>query len=119
MESRNKQQNRQKPNDSTRLTMRQLLGADFLLDKKVVRWYPFILYVFVLMLLSVYNSKLIQQKESRLKILENEWQSAAGELRKSNQLISYDKEEKIISMMKDRGFVEDNKNTNRINVKGE
>ena len=93
---------------------KQLLSGDFLFAKGTIRWYPYIAFVFILLVLIVINEHSMDAKRQRIKELETEYKQTIGVLKHNNQYILYDENQKLIQMLNDRGFEKNDKHIYKI-----
>ncbi len=93
---------------------KQLLSGDFLFAKGTIRWYPYIAFVFMLLVLIVVNEHSMDAKRQRIKELETEYKHTIGVLKHNNQYILYDENQKLIQMLNDRGFEKNDKHIYKI-----
>ena len=95
---------------------KQLISGDFLFAPETVRWYPYITYVFLLMILIVLNEHNMDTKRQRIKQLETEYKQTISALKHNNQYILYDQNQELKQMLNDRGFEKRDKNIYKIIV---
>ena len=93
---------------------KQLLSGDFLFAKGTIRWYPYLAFVFILLILIVINEHSMDAKRQRIKELETEYKQNIGVLKHNNQYILYDENQKLIQMLNDRGFEKNDKHIYKI-----
>jgi len=89
--------------------MEKVLGGEFLLDREMLPWYPFILFVVLLMAVSVVSEQRIVEKKEKITELENEYKAELSKLKTNNQFIPYEENQILIETMKTRGYVLDEK----------
>ena len=94
--------------------LKQLLSGDFLFAKETVRWYPYIAFVFLLLVLIVMNEHSMDAKRQRIKALEIEYKQTISQLKHNNQYILYDENQKLIQMLNNRGFEKNDKHIYKI-----
>lgn len=94
----------------------EFMGGEFLLHRSVVKWYPYILFLFVLAAIIIYNEKSITEKNNRIDELDKEYKNSITELRENNQFIPYDSTLKLIKILEDRGFEKNDKAVYKIPV---
>ena len=94
----------------------EFMGGEFLLHRSVVKWYPYILFLFVLAAIIIYNEKSITEKNNRIDELDKEYKNSITELRENNQFIPYDSTLKLIKILEDRGFEKNDKTVYKIPV---
>jgi len=95
---------------------KQLISGDFLFAPETVRWYPYITYVFLLMILIVLNEHNMDAKRQRIKQLETEYKQTISALKHNNQYILYDQNQELKQMLNNRGFEKKDKNIYKIIV---
>lgn len=95
---------------------KQVLSGDFLFSKRAKRWYPFWLYIFILMLLVVINEHAIANKRQKIKELETEYKLTIGQLKHNNQYILYDENQRLIDLLNEKGFEKNDKHIYKIVV---
>lgn len=93
---------------------KQLLSGDFLFAKETTRWYPYVAYVFLLMVLIVMNEHSMDAKRQQIKNLETEYKQTISVLKHNNQYILYDENQKLIQMLNERGFEKNDKHIYKI-----
>ena len=94
----------------------EFMGGDFLLHQKVMQFYPYLLFLFLLAALIVFNEKRINDKEKKIKQLSEEYKQTVSELKEHNQFITYDSNKRIINMLEERGFQKNDKNLYKIPI---
>lgn len=95
---------------------KQLISGDFLFAPETVRWYPYITYVFLLMILIVLNEHNMAAKRQKIKQLETEYKQTISALKHNNQYILYDQNQKLKQMLNNRGFEKNDKQIYKIIV---
>ena len=93
---------------------KQLLAGDFLFAKETIRWYPYLAFVFILLVLTVINEHSMDAKRHRIKQLETEYKQTISLLKHNNQYILYDENQKLIQKLNDRGFEKNDKHIYKI-----
>ena len=83
---------------------KQLLSGDFLFSKETVRWYPYIAYLFLLLILTVLYEHHMDSKRQYIKYLENEYKITISALKHNNQYIPYEENLQLKNMLNARGF---------------
>jgi hypothetical protein len=101
VKNRQKQQKARQPKQSP---LRMFLGGHFLLSKQVVFWYPYLIYLFVLVVVLVFNEREINRKQLKLRELDDTYKIEIGTLEKHNQFIPYNVRQNIENTMKNKGF---------------
>lgn len=95
---------------------KQLISGDFLFAPETIRWYPYITYVFLLMILIVLNEHNMDSKKQRIKQLETEYKQTISALKHNNQYILYDQNQELKQMLNNRGFEKNDKQIYKIIV---
>ena len=95
---------------------KQLLSGDFLFAPETVRWYPYVTYVFLLMILIVLNEHNMDAKRQKIKQLETEYKQTISALKHNNQYILYEQNQELKQRLNDRGFENKEKNIYKIIV---
>lgn len=102
-------QKKVKPKSRFRLFFENVLGGEFLLSPKMLPWYPYILFVILLMGVSEVSEQRILDKKEKIAQLENEYKAELSKLKTNNQFIPYEENQALIETMKTRGYVLDEK----------
>ncbi|MEG2070537.1 MAG: hypothetical protein RR034_04105 [Bacteroidales bacterium] len=97
-------------------TFRQLMGGEFLLNKKMIKWYPYFFLLFIMVGILVVNERSIISKKEKIKDLEIEYKKTISNLKKNNQFIPYEQNQLLIEMMNEQGFVKNDKQVYKILV---
>lgn len=95
----------------------RLFGADFLLSEQMRPWYPYIVFVLVLMAVLVISEQRINDKNQEINRLENEYKAELSKLKANNQFIPYEENQILIQKMMDRGYVLNEEHNYTITVK--
>ena len=95
---------------------KQLLSGDFLFASETIRWYPYVAYVFLLMILIVLNEHNMDAKRQRIKQLETEYKQTISVLKHNNQYILYDENQQLMQLLNNRGFEKNDKHIYKIVV---
>ena len=111
-----KQEPQQQPKAKGESFWKQLLSGDFLFAKETIRWYPYIAFVFILMVLIVLNEHTMDEKRQKINQLETEYKQTISELKHNNQYILYDENQQLIQMLNNRGFEKNDKHIYKIMV---
>lgn len=117
MKTTYKQNSKTDNNPKKRKFFREVMGGEFLLSKTMIKWYPYLLLLFILAGITVINERTITSKEKKIKKLDEEYKKTISDLRNNNQFIPYDTNQKLIKMMELQGFVSDDKKIYKIPVK--
>ncbi|MBR4535337.1 MAG: hypothetical protein IKO62_01620 [Bacteroidales bacterium] len=95
---------------------KQLLSGDFLFAPETVRWYPYITYVFLLMILIVLNEQNMEAKRQTIKQLETEYKQTISALKHNNLYILYEQDQELKQMLNKRGFEKNEKHAYKVVV---
>ena len=95
----------------------RLFGADFLLSEQMRPWYPYIVFVLVLMSVLVVSEQRINDKKEEISRLENEYKAELSKLKANNQFIPYEENQILIQKMMDRGYVLNEEHNYTVTVK--
>jgi len=117
METTYKQNSSSKKSGKEKSTFREFMGGEFLLSKAAIKWYPYLFLLFVLAGIVVINERSVMSKENKIKELDEEYKKNISDLRNNNQFISYDTNQKLIEMMEEKGFVNDDKKIYKIPIR--
>jgi hypothetical protein len=94
----------------------QFLSGDFLRHPRLQKWYPFILLLILLAVISIVNEKIINQKSKTLERKRYEYKMALHQLKKNNHYLPYRQQKIIREKASKRGFIENHKGTYKIVV---
>jgi hypothetical protein len=114
VKNRKKEQKMRHPKQSPIIIF---LRGHFLLSKRVTFWYSYFIYLFVLVVIMVFNEQEIIRKQHRLQKLDNAYKIEIGRLEKHNQFIPYNVRQNIENTMKNKGFTTTNSNRYYITIK--
>jgi hypothetical protein len=117
METTYKQNNSSKKPKKETSTFREFMGGEFLLSKAAIKWYPYLFLLFVLAGIVVINERSVLSKETKIKELDEEYKKNISDLKNNNQFISYDTNQKLIEMMEEKGFVNDDQKIYKISIR--
>lgn len=104
----------QQPKKTGNSFFKQLLSGDFLFAQETVRWYPYIFFVFLLLVLIVLNEHNMDAKRQKIKELETEYKQTISALKHNNQYILYDENQKLKQLLGERGFENNSKHVYKI-----
>lgn len=96
--------------------LRRVFGGEFLLSQQMRPWYPYIVFVLVLVAILVLSEQRINEKKQEINRLENEYKSELSQLKANNQFIPYEENQILIQKMKDRGYVLDEEHNYTIHI---
>ena len=81
METTYKQSTSSKKSGKEKSTFREFMGGEFLLSKAAIKWYPYLLLLFVLAGIVVINERSVMSKENKIKKLDEEYKRNVSDLR--------------------------------------
>ncbi len=100
--------------------LRDVFGGEFLLSRQMRPWYPYILFLLLLMAVMVISEQRITEKKREITRLENQYKAELSRLKANNQFIPYEENQILVKKMEARGYVQLNKEQNyTIRVKRE
>ena len=99
--------------------LKDVFGGEFLLSRQMLRWYPYIALVFVLMAVMIISEQRIQEKKRKITRLENLYKAELSRLKANNQFIPYEENQILIQKMQERGYVLNEEQNYTIRVKRE
>lgn len=99
--------------------LKDVFGGEFLLSRQMLRWYPYIALVFVLMAVMIISEQRIQDKKRKITRLENQYKAELSRLKANNQFIPYEENQILIQKMQERGYVLNEEQNYIIRVKRE
>lgn len=99
--------------------LKDVFGGEFLLSRQMRRWYPYVVFVLVLMAVMVVSEQRIQEKKKKIAKLENQYKAELSRLKANNQFIPYEENQILIQKMQDRGYVLNEERNYTIRVKRE
>lgn len=99
--------------------LKDFFGGEFLLSRQMRRWYPYLAFVLALMAVMIISEQRIQDKQRKIKKLENEYKAELSKLKANNQFIPYEENQLLIRKMQERGYVLNEEQNYTIRVKRE
>lgn len=96
-----------------------ILGGEILLNKNAKPVYLYLLFLLFFFVLMILSDKRIQTKQEKIKQYQTEYREVISNLKKNNQFIPYQENQELLQMVKERGFVKSDKNCYKIVVKEE
>ncbi len=96
--------------------LKNVFGGEFLLSSQMRPWYPYILFVLLLMAILIVSEQRIQEKRVKVTKLENEYKAEISRLKANNQFIPYEENQILIHKMQERGYVLDEEHNYTIKV---
>jgi len=94
----------------------KFLSGDFLQYPKLQKWYPYLLLLLALAVISIVNEKIINQKNKTIQKKQYEYKMALNQLKENNYYLPYYQKKIIREKATKRGFIENNKNMYKIVV---
>lgn len=82
----------------------QILGGEFLLLPKIRQWFPFILFLALLMGVILLSEREIVKKKQIIKEKEIEYKEEISKLKRNNKFIPYNQSQELILMLENEGF---------------
>ncbi|MDR3046738.1 MAG: hypothetical protein LBU51_03865 [Bacteroidales bacterium] len=95
----------------------KILGGDILVSKAVVQWYPYLLLLFILGAILVYNDKLISKKNKTIADKDREYKTLNLKIKNSSAYMYFDTDSTLMQMIKEQGFIQNNKTIYKISVR--
>ena len=92
------------------------LSGDFLRHPKLQQWYPYLLLLLSLALISIVNEKIINHKNKLIQKKQYEYKMALNQLKENNTYLPYQQKKIIREKATKRGFGENQKNVYKIVV---
>lgn len=93
----------------------KLMSGDFLHHPKLQKWYPYFLLLIALAVVSIVNEKIIIHKNKIILKKQYEYKVALNNLKENNYYLPYSQKKVIREKATKRGFIENHKNTYKIN----
>jgi len=94
----------------------KFLSGDFLNHPRLQKWYPFLLLLISLAVISIVNEKVINHKNKIIQRKQYEYKMALNQLKEKNYYLPYNQKKIIREKAAKRGFVENHKNIYKIPV---
>jgi hypothetical protein len=92
----------------------QFLSGDFLHHPRLQKWYPYLLLLLSLAVISIVNEKIINQKNKTIQKKQYEYKMALNQLKENNNYLPYSEKKILREKSAKRGFVERHKNMYKI-----
>jgi|GEM_PF-6931406 len=86
------------------LFFRDFIFGKFLIKKSMLKWYPYILLLFLITFAFIFNERIIFQKEERNRELQKKHDSIIVEFRKLNEIILTDDQNQLKEKAEQSGF---------------
>ena len=96
------------------LKLSKFLSGDFLHHPGLQKWYPYLLLLIALAVVSIVNEKVINHKNKIIQKKQYEYKMALNELKEKNLYLPYYQQKIIRGKATKRGFVENHKNVYKI-----
>jgi hypothetical protein len=93
------------------------MSGDFLHHPRLQKWYPYLLLLLSLAVISIVNEKIISHKNKTILKKQYEYKMALNQLREHNNYLPYSEKKTIREKATKRGFIENHKNMYKIPVK--
>jgi hypothetical protein len=97
----------------------KIFSGDFLQHPKLQKWYPYLLLLLSLAVVSIINEKMINRKNKIILKKQYEYKMALNQLKENNNYLPYYQKKIIREKATKRGFVEKNENMYKIPVKND
>ena len=81
------------------------ISGDILLDTKVKAWYPYILFLFFLAFILIWNDRILENKQKELQAKEKEYQSAVEDIKLHNNYINFGYKTEIRNKAIEEGYI--------------
>jgi len=94
----------------------QFMSGDFLNHPRLQKWYPYILLLISLAVISIVNEKVINHKNKLIQKKQYEYKVALNQLKENNHYLPYNQKKEIRGKATKRGFIENHKNMYKIPV---
>jgi len=95
----------------------KFLSGDFLQHTKLQKWYPYLLLLLSLAVISIVNEKIINHKNKLIQNKQYEYKMALNQLKENNYYLPYHQKKIIREKAKKRGFIENHENMYKIVIK--
>ena len=96
----------------------KFLSGDFLHHPKLQKWYPYLLLLLLLAVISIVNEKIILYKNKTIKDKQHEYEMALEQLKENNYFLPYYEKKIIRDKATKRGFGEHQGDMYKIAVSG-
>jgi hypothetical protein len=94
----------------------KFISGDFLQHQRLQKWYPYLLLLISLAVISIVNEKIINQKNKTIQRKQYEYKMALNQLKENNYYLPYEQKKIIREKASKRGFVEKHENMYKIVV---
>ena len=99
-----------------KLQFSKFLSGDFLHHPGLQKWYPYLLLLISLAVISIVNEKVINHKNRVIQKKQYEYKVALQQLKENNLYLPYNQKKIIREKATKRGFIENHKNVYKIVV---
>jgi len=99
------------------MNLTPLLSGDFLHHPRLQKWYPYLLILLTLAVISIVNEKMISHKNKLIQNKQYEYKMALNQLKENNYYLPYSQKKIIRAKATKRGFIENHKCMYKIPVK--
>jgi len=94
----------------------RFLSGDFLQYPRLQKWYPYLLLLITLAVISIINEKIIIHKNKIILQKQYEYKMALEQLKENNYYLPFRQKQIIRDKAKKRGFIENHENMYKIVV---
>lgn len=94
----------------------KVFGGAFLTDPRMRPWYLYILILLLLVGIAIFSEQRLVQKQKKINRLEQEYKAEISQLKANNQFIPYEQNKALIEMLKEKGYVFDEKSDYTVTV---
>ncbi|MBO7445593.1 MAG: hypothetical protein J6T86_04210 [Bacteroidales bacterium] len=94
----------------------KVFGGEFLTNPKMRPWYLYIVILLLLIGIAIFSEQRIAQKQKKINRLEQEYKAEISRLKANNQFIPYEENKALIEVLKERGFVFDEKSDYTVTI---
>jgi len=95
----------------------KFLSGDFLQHTKLQKWYPYLLLLLSLAVISIVNEKIVNHKNKLIQKKQYEYKMALNQLKENNYYLPYHQKKIIREKAKKRGYIENHENMYKIVIK--
>jgi hypothetical protein len=94
----------------------KFISGDFLQHQRLQKWYPYLLLLISLAMISIVNEKIINHKNKTIQKKQYEYKMALNQLKENNYYLPYHQKKIIREKASKRGFIEKHENMYKIVV---
>jgi len=94
----------------------KFMSGDFLQHHRLQKWYPYLLLLISLAMISIVNEKIINYKNKTIQKKQYEYKMALNQLKENSYYLPYHQKKIIREKATKRGFVEKHENMYKIVV---